>query len=598
MKPDRNVDDSMIHPAARLEIADGALEQIRQLHRRNIELAAALERRRPLRKRVLRGLKRARRNGWRLHRYPRDYWRGLRATGKTKYAKADAAALTQLTEQRCHDQAVAFAAALLPSKTGDTAFLEAARTAFSKAGALSLQARATTALRRLGDTPARRRQERKILGRITETEPDWWPSVAPETTAVGSVDARILHLLKAAMPHRQSGYTMRSQYIIDSQRNAGMDPVVITAPGFVQQAAGDDDVELLEVINGTTYHHLDHGGLDPASGAPDRYLDAYATAAGELAVKIRPSVIHVHSGYRGFESALVGISVARALNVPVVYEVRGFFESLWSSDLAWNERGESYARRYDTEVRCMRAADAVVTLSESMRAEIISRGVDADRVFVAPNGVDVEAFQPGVPSAELVDRLELGDKFVFGYISNLDHYREGHELLIRATSALRARGIPAVALIVGDGGRRGELQELAKAQGVTDSVIFTGRVPHEQVLDYYRVLDVFVVPRVAERAARLVTPLKPFEAMAAGIPVVVSNLDALTEIVEGDRGCHFNVGDPASLAAVLVDLYENPQLRHELAKQGREWVVETRQWSSNAARYAAIYDSILTRAHR
>ncbi len=596
MKSDRNIDDSLIHPAARHEIADGALEQIRVLHRRNLELAAALERRRPLRKRIVNGIRRARRNGWRLHRYPRAYWRGLRASGSSKHARADVATLSALTEERRHDQAVAFAAALLPVKTADTDFVEAARYAFMAAGALSLQAHATTLLRRKNDTPARRRQERKALGRIRETDPNWWPKVPPDLTPGPTVDGRVMHLLKAAMPYRQSGYTMRSQYIIDSQRAAGLDPIGVTAPEFVQQATEADDPPTDEVFNHTPYHHLGSSGVDPVSGPPDRYLDAYAESVAALAAESSPSVIHVHSGHRGYEPALVGIAVARALRVPVVYEVRGFFESLWSRDLAWNERGEHYTRRLETESRCMQEADAVVTLSQSMRAEIVARGVEPERVFVAPNGVDVEAFCPGERSAQLTEQLGIADKFVFGYISNLDHYREGHETLIRTAAALRARGVPAVALIVGDGSRRADLEALATEHGAEDAVVFTGKVPHEHVLDYYRLLDVFVVPRVPERAARLVTPLKPFEAMAAGIPIVVSRLDALTEIVGDDRGVSFEPGDAAALTEVLVDLHENPQALEEMARRGREWVVDTRQWSANAARYAAIYEAVNDRA--
>ena len=103
----------------------------------------------------------------------------------------------------------------------------------------------------------------------------------------------------------------------------------------------------------------------------------------------------------------------------------------------------------------MLAADAVVTLSDTMRAVIVARGVAADRVHVIPNGVDVDAFRPRARNLALVARHGLADKFVFGYVSNLDHFREGDELLIEAAIRLRKQRIPAVALIYGVGdGRR------------------------------------------------------------------------------------------------------------------------------------------------
>jgi glycosyltransferase involved in cell wall biosynthesis len=160
---------------------------------------------------------------------------------------------------------------------------------------------------------------------------------------------------------------------------------------------------------------------------------------------------------------------------------------------------------------------------------------------------------------------------------------------------LREQGIPARALIVGDGKRRAALQQYVSEREAGSAVIFTGQVPHEDVLDYYAVLDVFVVPRVQERAARLVSPLKPFEAMAAGVPLVVSDLDALREIVgnDGERGRCFGAGDAASLADVLAELYADPGQRADLAERARDWVIRERQWSANGRRYAEIYARVL-----
>ena len=110
----------------------------------------------------------------------------------------------------------------------------------------------------------------------------------------------------------------------------------------------------------------------------------------------------------------------------------------------------------------------------------------------------------------------------------MDHYREAQETLVarlrraeggRARRALRPRGWTARAAAM--------LEELAESLGVADRVHFTGGVDHDEVTDYYSLIDVFVVPRTRERAAIHVTPLKPFEAMSLGIPVVVSDLPAL-----------------------------------------------------------------------
>lgn len=591
MAPDGKNGESPTHAAAKLQVADGSLAQLRELHGQVARLTAAVERSRPLPQRLSRGVARARRKGWKLHAYPREFWRGFQATGAGKLAGADVAKVQTLTEQSAHDQAIAFAAAMLPLKSRDIEFLDAARHAFARAGALSLQLQAAEALALADDSPSRQSQLRNVVGRIRETEPSWLPAVPAAPVPGAPVPGRVVHLLKAAMPYRQSGYTMRSQYIVDSQRAAGLDPVVVTALGF--PPAGDTEVPAVEVVAGSPHHHLGTATKRLLNGPPDLFLDAYAEAAAGRVAEASPSVIHVHSGHRGYEPALVGLALARAYGLPLVYEVRGFFESLWSREAAWNERGELYERRIATETRCMREADAVVTLSESMRAEIMSRGIDGAKVHVVPNGVDVSSFQPGQRDEDLVAELGLENRFVFGYVSNLDHWREGHETLIRAAARLRADGVPAVALIVGDGNRRAELEQLVAAEGAGDAVLFTGRVPHDRVLDYYRLLDVFVVPRIAERAARLVTPLKPFEAMAAGIPVVVSALAPLLEIVgDGERGRTFPPSDADTLATVLAELWRDEDARSEMAKRARDWVVAERQWSANAARYSAIYAAV------
>lgn len=574
-------------------LVEGALRQLRDLHRRLERETLRSERRRPFSVKLRRGWRRARREGGRLHRYPRAFLRGYRAVRRNQVVDADRRLVQELVGTRRYAEAAALGAALLPQMAGDVEFMTPVREAFSKTGSLSWLLAAVRAQREVADTPALERQEGRLVGRLRELDRTWLP-VLPAQAPVAPEPGRVLHLLKASMPYRQSGYTMRSQYVIESQRAVGLDPVAVTALGFPE----DETPPRTEVVDGTTYHRLP-APQDVLTGRPDVYLERYAAAVAERMGEIRPSVIHAHSGHRGYEPAVVALALRQAFGTPVVYEVRGFFESLWTADRRWDERGEVYARRTARETWCMLQADAVVTLSESMKADIVARGVPAEKVRVIPNGVNTEYFHPRERSAALVDRWGLGDRFVFGYVSNLDHRREGQELLIDAALGLRARGIPAVAMVIGDGRRRRALEQLAQTKGAGDAVIFTGKVPHAEVLDYYRLLDVFVVPRFDERAARLVTPLKPFEAMAAQVPVVVSDLPALQEITgDGARGRSFRTGDAEALTDVLTDLHADPAARAELGRRGREWVVAERQWRHNGQRYAELYTRLAATARR
>ncbi len=503
----------------------------------------------------------------------------------------DQALLAQLTEDGRDSEALAIVERAVGDDRTGTPLLRQALQSATSAGAMSMR---LAVLERLFDgAPGAGglRKMRAALGQLRETSSDWSPTSRVEAAPVDPITDRVLHVLKVSMPHRQSGYSVRSMYLLSAQQQLGLDPVGVTALDFPSSIGIEDAVES-ENVGGVRHLRLLR---DPApKGEPrDAYLDAWTTSLLSRAVALRPDVIHVHSGHRGFESALVGLAVGRALGRPVVYEMRGFFEALWTGDLTRAEHGETYQRRRAVEERCMRAANAVVTLSESMRADIVSRGIDPARVHVVPNGVDTDRLTPVPRSAGITDRLGLTGRFIFGYVSNLDHRREGQELLIDAAVSLRSRGIPATALIVGEGKRRAELEARVRELDAGDVVVFTGQVRHEEVSGYYAQCDVFVVPRIDERAARLVTPLKPFEAMALEIPVVVSDLPALLEIIgDGDRGVSFETGSADSLVEVLAGLAADPARRARLARRGREWVVAERTWLRNAARYRAVYESV------
>jgi glycosyltransferase involved in cell wall biosynthesis len=241
----------------------------------------------------------------------------------------------------------------------------------------------------------------------------------------------------------------------------------------------------------------------------------------------------------------------------------------------------------------------VITIAESMRTDIIGRGVDPARVTVIPNGVDAEAFRPEAPDPDLRRKYRADGRFIFGYVSNLDHPRENQELLVEAAAILLRRGRKVTCLIVGDGRRRAEVEAIAKKSGASSHIVFTGRVPHDQVASHYALLDAFVVPRRDERAARTVTPLKPYEALAMARPLVVADLPALTEIAEPDtRGLSFAPGDASALAAVLERLIDNPELGRRMGEEGRAWVTRERSWAANGPRFRDVYNEVIARWDR
>jgi phosphatidyl-myo-inositol dimannoside synthase len=462
------------------------------------------------------------------------------------------------------------------------------------------------------DGPAHRRLQRSLQGRWAETHPAWRPTVTGRPPAGEPVGGRVLYLAKESMPHRNNGYCTRTHESLLAVRAAGRDPIAVTLPGFPSiggdgeepagagsigagcaGSVGAGSVGAGSVVDGIEYRHLMPGAQPLLNQLSfEEYGQLTASAFARELARLRPEVVHAGSGHRGYDLGAVGRALAEWAGRPWVYEVRSFFETTWTADERYAERAEYYRRRFAAESRAMHAADAVITLSGPMRDEIVTaHGVEADKVFVVPNAVDVQRFHARPRDRRMRTRLGLDGTFVLGYVSNLDHFREGQEVLLEAAAQLRADGLAVSVLLVGEGRRRADLERRAAGLGLRRHCVFAGSVPFAQVPDWYAQIDLFVVPRVPERAGRLVSPMKPFEAMAMDIPLLVSDLPALVEIAGTgqQRASVFRAGDPCSLAGAARRLMSSPRLRAGRAAQAGDWVRRERTWAANGKGFDAAY---------
>jgi glycosyltransferase involved in cell wall biosynthesis len=124
-------------------------------------------------------------------------------------------------------------------------------------------------------------------------------------------------------------------------------------------------------------------------------------------------------------------------------------------------------------------------------------------------------------------------------------------------------------------------------------VVMPGRVPHDEVRRYHSLIDLFVVPRTADRVCQLVTPLKPYEAMAMGRCVVASNVAAIRQVVrDGVNGRLATPENPTDLARVLRELIAAPELRAKLGETAQEWVRRERSWEAIGAVYANVIHGV------
>jgi glycosyltransferase involved in cell wall biosynthesis len=414
----------------------------------------------------------------------------------------------------------------------------------------------------------------------------------------------VLQFVTNAMPLTNAGYTVRTHRIALALRELGYAPEVVTRLGYpLSQGLGDTRARV--EVDGVPYHRL----LPwlPARN-PVRDIAKSADLAGRLVKEVRPRALHAVSNHL---NAAVALELGRRHGLPVVYEVRGFLEDSWlSRDPSHRESDDFYRLTRELETRRMSEADAVVTLGEAMRAEIAGRGVDPSKIITVPNGVD-DAFLEPLPDASAL-RAELGlpeGAPVVGLTSSFYGY-EGIDTLIDAAARLRAAGSPVTLLLVGDGPELGALMRRAAGHGLpvddrragsgegrADTadghdarVVFTGRVPMRSVRQYHALLDVFAVPRRADRVCQLVTPLKPIEAMAGGIPVIASDVNALREIVEpGVTGTLTLAEDAEAWANSLAELIYSPDRCRKIGQAAHEWVRAERTWRAVAARYRDAY---------
>ncbi|MDQ7783861.1 MAG: glycosyltransferase [Desulfomonilaceae bacterium] len=408
---------------------------------------------------------------------------------------------------------------------------------------------------------------------------------------------RVLHLLHRSVPGTH-GYAIRSREIVTKQRDMGMEPIVVTSPS--QAPLGRLDAEGSEYIDGIRYFRACGTLLDPTMEVHDksplrsslRVLQnaRLFTAAMRVASTYKPDIVHGHSP---FTCGIVADLVGRIKNVPSVYEMRGIWEDSHTVRYGLSDKSLRYRGVRFLETLALKGARACCVICDLLKSEVVSRGIPEDKVLVVPNGVDIAAFPPGEPDRELRNVLGLHDRLVVGYIGSFFRY-EGLELLLKAISEL-AGALPELGLLlVGDGETASELKQMASRVGIDDRTVFAGRLPHSRVIDYYRLCDIMVLPRRDARETRLVTPLKPLEIMAAGRPLVASDIGGHREIVEdGMNGILFRAEDLEDLKTKIVALVRDPALRIDLGRRARQWVEAHRDWRQIVESYRVLYEDLL-----
>jgi PEP-CTERM/exosortase A-associated glycosyltransferase len=398
---------------------------------------------------------------------------------------------------------------------------------------------------------------------------------------------KILHVLDHSIP-LHSGYTFRTAAILREQRAAGWDTVHLTSP---KQGASPDSVE---DVDGLRFHRCPADIDGPPVLREWHLMKALESRLEALARESRPDLLHAHSPAL---NAIPAIRVGRRLGIPVVYEVRAFWEDAAVDHGTTSEGSLRYRATRALETWALRRVDHVFTICEGLRADIVDRGIAATKVTVIPNAVDVDSFQlSGEADPKLRESLGLTGCTVVGFVGSFYAY-EGLDLLVEAFAMLMAARPDLRLLLVGGGPQEERLQGRAQQLGVADRVIFTGRVPHGQVSRYYDLIDLLAYPRHSMRLTELVTPLKPLEAMAQGRVFVASDVGGHRELItDGETGRLFAAGSADALARAVTEMLDGRDRWPAMRAAGRDFVERVRNWRRSVANYAPVYDALVGRS--
>ena len=400
---------------------------------------------------------------------------------------------------------------------------------------------------------------------------------------------RVLHVLDHSLP-LHSGYAFRTKAILRAQAHDGLDVRGITSLRHSAEgpdAEGPDD----ETCEGLRFHRSRGVAGGPPGLREWREVRAHADAIVALAQEWRPDVLHAHS------PALSGLAAIRAgakLGIPVVYEIRAFWEDAAVGNGTGREGSLKYKLTRALENHVVARVDAVITICEGLRADLVARGFAPGKIGISPNAVDLTQFGKPVPrDPELAARLGLGEGPVIGFIGSFYPY-EGLDDLIAALPLLREHQPQAKLLLVGGGPDDDALRAQAAASTASDAIIFTGRVPHAEVEDYYSLIDILAYPRKASRLTDLVTPLKPLEAMAQGRIVAASDVGGHRELIDhGETGVLFPADDPAGIARALAGMLDERDAWPAMRERARDYIAKERDWSINSRRYRGVYHRLL-----
>lgn len=377
-----------------------------------------------------------------------------------------------------------------------------------------------------------------------------------------------LYIAASCLPYHVSGYTTRTQAILQALQDTGRQVHAMTRPGYPADRvdrlaeAGQNNTSNQSVL----YQHV----VRPANNRPVLfYARQAAPEVARLAREHRVEAIHAASNH---VNALPGLLAARQLGIPFQYEMRGLWELTRISRQPSFNNSQAFKQGLQLEALVARNADRLFVISAQLGRYVTENwGVDPKRIALLPNCIDPQQFPDPDDEQQITHDI--------GYAGSLIGY-EGLDTLLDAVALLRQQGIVLTVQIAGEGEARAQLQQQAERLDLNGQVRFLGRLPPEQARQVIQQSLLVCIPRKPYQVCEIVPPIKLVEAMAMGKAVIVPDLPVFRDEIGGaDAGWFFQAGNAQDLARVLHEALNNREKIADLGRKARKYALEQRSWT-------------------
>ncbi len=313
----------------------------------------------------------------------------------------------------------------------------------------------------------------------------------------------------------------------------------------------------------------------------------YASKERKILLEEKPAALLIRYNMLNFSAPLI----AKRMGIPVILEVNSpmaFERKNLVKDMMFLPMLPQLIERLN-----MKLADAIIVVSKHLKDYFVRHGVPAAKITVIPNGVDIERFSPNVSGERIRAKYGLGERIVLGFVGSFHYWHGLENLLTMIERNLDRRGQIAY-LLVGDGPLKKSVDEVVAHKKLEQFVILPGYVPHQEIPEHVAAMDIVLAP-YPKMEFFYFSPLKIFEYMAAGKPVIASRIGQIADIIQSDEnGLLYDPENLDELVQKAASLIANKNERRRIGDTARQTMVDHYTWQHNAEMIARIIARVLS----